>query len=438
MSLIKKTDLNSIFKNNLDYVNNEYVYKAKTKEKPIFIDDFFAEDKSLTNFLEKHLVTIVTPDTFKGIINKVKKENIRILQSSYENGRVLESSEKILIDWVENIVTLKWIWATDYFRETGAVNPFIFQKKEYELSENEKKSLQKFPFYETSGIYDKDKALEELERSQLLQEMWIDTEKILGIYELEEVLWKKWEYISIEKLKKDKILLEWSEPVILLRAHKTNIRILDFIMLVEYWKKESLTPLLNHILEESEKHWQTKNLDEYIQKLFTTILKNRLNLIWKFDKLNWDFWQDVFRNFSAFGEELDLWTMKPMEDNHIFENPHYFIDHYKKQLHTIFNGLSLLINSIEKNTEHKINHEELAENIYNIILSWFKANKNNIKEYYDKNHWKKWKFGLWNGFNWFLSIFLKKTFSSFIDYSNRFEYKILIQQKLENDLNKKD
>lgn len=99
------------------------------------------------------------------------------------------------------------------------------------MENKEKNALQNFPFFESAGIYDKKKSLLELERSQLLQKMWIDTEIVLWIYEIEEVMWPNWEYISIQKLENDNIIEKWLNPVILLRAHKSNFRILDLTML---------------------------------------------------------------------------------------------------------------------------------------------------------------------------------------------------------------
>jgi len=426
---VKDSYLNNIFWKNPENINTEYVHKAKVNKTPVYIDPLFSENEELRDFLETNLVTIITPDSIEAVQSKVKKDNIRILQSPYENWRVLESDKKIIIDWVEYTVVIKWVWTTGYYRETGAIDPWM-SFSGYSMREDEKESLKSFPFYEEAGIYDMDKALLELERSKALQEIWVDTERVLWIYELEEVLWEDWKYISIEELETNEIISKWLKPVILIRAHKTNLRLLDYIMLDKYDRKESITPLVDYVLEESEKYWWTENISQYLEKLIETILVNRLNLISKYSTLNWEFWKDVFRNFSAFWEELDLWTMIPMNNDSCFTNPNYFKDHYKREILTVFTGFNQIIKVIEKNTNHKIDHKQLADKVFNVIVTWIKTNKDELENYYRDNNWNKWESNEKYNFNNFLYWFFKSCFSIVLDYMNSHEYTNILEKKV--------
>jgi len=331
------------------------------------MDPKCAWNQEIKEFLQSQLVTIVTPLMLETIKSSTQEYTTNILQSCYENWRVLKASKNIIIDNVEHSILLKWIWSTSYARETGAINPWM-RGDIYKHEEEEKQALRNFPFYESSGIYGKEKALLELERSQILNEMWVDSEKVLAIYELEEVLWENSEYVSIKKLEEDGIITKWKNPVILIRAHKTNFRLLDIIMLEKYERKESITPLIDHILNESEKYWWTNDINEYIQKFVTTVVENRLNMIWEFGTLNGEFWQDICRNISMFWEELDLGAMNPIEDNYHIENPNFYMDRYKNNMQNIFVWFSQMINAIEENTKYKIDHEKLAESIHNTLI----------------------------------------------------------------------
>ena len=49
-----------------------------------------------------------------------------------------------------------------------------------------------------------------------------------------------------------------------------------------------------------------------------------------------------------------------------------------------------MIDAIEKNSEYKINHEELAKEVYNTIVQWVIDNTEDITKLYEKYEWKKW------------------------------------------------
>lgn len=190
---------------------------------------------------------------------------------------------------------------------------------------------------------------------------------------------------------------------------------------------ESIPNLVNHILEESQKYWWTNNINEYLLKLIEKILSNRLNLITKFETINWEKWQDIIRNISIFWEELDLWTMIPNQNNHIITNPHYFSEKFKNELTNIFTWIKTLIKSIENNTNFKINHDQIADIIYNTIISWIKSHKSELENYYKENNWNDW----YENFNRFIYIFLKNCFSNFVDYIPENTYSKILQLKIE-------
>ena len=431
--LEKTNSLNEIFHNNPEHVNNEYVHKAIFKEDIVYISPDCSWNPEIMKFLEQHLVTIVVPNSIRKIQDIVQEETTQVLQSCYENGRVLQASKKLILDGVEYEVLLKWVWATKYARETGAINPWM-KWDGYKYEDHEKQALKDFWFHEYRWIYSKQDAIDELERSEMLLDIWVDCEKVLAIYEFDEIIWQDGEYISVQELENKGVIVWWEEPVILVRAHKTNFRLLDITMLDKYQRTESIPNLIDHIVSESQKHWWTNNLDEYLQKLFSTVIKNRLKLSWKFSRLNGEKWQDISRNISMFWEELDLGTMDPMEDNFYTTNPHYYIGHYEDNLRSIFVWFSHLIKALDQNVDYKIDHQELANTIYQVIVDWISENKECIREVASENNWNKWSFTA-NPDHFIIELF-KKCFSSFTNYSNRCEYeKILRERIIEKGLN---
>lgn len=423
------TELDAIFGAHPEHVNREYVYPAKVNSTPVYIDPEIQADEKAMQVIKSLLVTIITPHSIDAVKESVKQDSINILQSCFENGRVLQSPIKIVIWGVEYTVVAKWVWATEFYRKTGAITPFMHLEN-FQMSQKEIDILKVFPFYEHGWSYRMEYALQELERSKLIQSMWIDVEKVLAIFEIDSVMGKDGKYVSIEQLEKDGVITSGLRPVILIRAHQSNFRLLDPIVLDTRKRNESIAPLIQHILLEAEKHWETKNMDEYLQKLVQTILSNRLKLIWKFETLNWDFWQDVFRNFSIFGEELDLWDMKPMKGDFYHENPHDYVDHYKSKIKTLFTWFRKLIEVIEKNTDYTINHEEFANIIYSTIIWWIWENQKELKHLYETHDWQRWE----KSFNGFLRWLIKAWFISFLNYTPEHQYEKILKERVEKVL----
>ena len=60
--------------------------------------------------------------------------------------------------------------------------------------------------------------------------------------------------------------------------------------------------------------------------------------------------------------------MNPMKDDWYYKNPNYILDHYKSQTETIFIGFANIIRVIEENCDYEIDHEKLADTIFNTII----------------------------------------------------------------------
>lgn len=80
-----------------EYINTEYVYPCKIKD-AVYINSLCEENSQLFSFVKNHLKTIVTPHGYKALSKKSAAEQIDVLQSLYENGRVLESKDTITLD----------------------------------------------------------------------------------------------------------------------------------------------------------------------------------------------------------------------------------------------------------------------------------------------------------------------------------------------------
>jgi hypothetical protein len=91
-----------------------------------------------------------------------------------------------------------------------------------------------------------------------------------------------------------------------------------------------------------------------------------------------------------------------MNNDSCFTNPNYFKDHYKREILTVFTGFNQIIKVIEKNTNHKIDHKQLADKVFNVIVTWIKTNKDELENYYRDNNWNKWESNEKYNFNNFL------------------------------------
>ena len=100
--------LQKLAKKEPDYVNTEYVYPCKVKE-VIYKAPLCEKDSHVFSFVQNHLKTIVTPHGYKALTKKSATELVDVLQSLYENGRVLESKDTITIDGKQYMMTMKGI-----------------------------------------------------------------------------------------------------------------------------------------------------------------------------------------------------------------------------------------------------------------------------------------------------------------------------------------
>jgi hypothetical protein len=207
-------------------------------------------------------------------------------------------------------------------------------------------------------------------------------------------------------------------------------------MMDKYNHWTSIQDLMEHILSQSEKFWWITDINWYLWKFLSKFITTRLELAWSFDNINWEKWQDICRNITLFWEEVDLWQMIPMNDDWIYTNPNYVLDHYKYSLDGIFKWFQCFIETLEKHTNYQIDHAQLSESIYDIIVDWLKDNIDVQREYYNKYWWCKLYGNIDSGLNQHLNILFKKCFSSFLNYIPQQKYQEILRDKLENIIKK--
>jgi hypothetical protein len=89
---------NNIASIDSSHVNEEYVYPCITKKHAAYLHPEIENAETLITLIEKNLVTIVTQPGVDSIVQASKEDQLQILFSLRENGRVLEAKDTIELD----------------------------------------------------------------------------------------------------------------------------------------------------------------------------------------------------------------------------------------------------------------------------------------------------------------------------------------------------
>lgn len=301
--------LERVFARNPEYINREFTLPCEVGE-PIYQSPLVAAN-GLEDAIRQQFRVVVTPQTAR-TIDSQQQEQLKILASPYECGRSLEADEPITIDGIEHTLVTKGIGSTTFARETGAINPWMKDMRiTFPLAE--RLGLRRLAFWHESGVYDRSSVEGALSGYQIAQERGVNSEKILTIVPITAMPDEHGELQSIETFKKSGVLLPDAEPVLFIRAVKSNLRLLDIVMLHQLEKTESLPALLEHIIEQHQhsEGSKTRSPLKTIQTLGLQCIEQELRLILQGYRTNNNKWQDLARNISTLGEVMDLGRILP-------------------------------------------------------------------------------------------------------------------------------
>lgn len=356
--------LEHIFDRVPKYVNREATLPCEVADEPVFLDPLVGLG-SLGPFFRNHQRVIVTPETVKNM-SESQLAQITVLASPYECGRVLELDRKIDIDGMPCTITVKGAGSTKFARDTGGENPFMLAIHRY-FTAQEKESLTRFPFYQHYGVLDHAEALEQLAHSQELRAKGVDTERILAIYRITHLPDVLGELRPIEYFKTQGLIRSDWEPVLMFRAAKSNLRLLDAVMLEELGHKAALPTFYEHCLREYESYQQTRDpaLKEYLAWLAKKVMRQEIPLILNGYEMSSGRWQDLARNISIMGEELDTVDLhaKPRGFYSLFD----YYDHVRSHFGNLDTSLRRFASLAAQYTCRDLDFTELADEFYNEI-----------------------------------------------------------------------
>lgn len=362
-----------------ELVNRELTLPCSTH--PVYLDERVKDHPETVKILES-LLRITMPSSTLEHVSQEVRDQIRILASPYECGRVLECDQEIVLDGIPYTVTAKGGGCTT-FGAQGAESRFFPANRDHgiiipertlqQMNEERIAALRSYRISYQNGIMERSKGEDELKVAKELESKGIDAEKVLAMYEISELpdvdgVLHPLEYFVNKKILRQRHLLLYLRPVILIRAAKSNFRLLDLINLLKLGDVELLRRFVDFLVQEYGRYEKKEkpSREEYFYWLVKKTLKQALILLKEGRSDRSKIWWDQARNRSTMGEELDLEAFHPipvntMQDSHFLEQ---FIA--VNDLEKTFLVYALAIN---KAYEGSIDFPQLAEIFYTEAMS---------------------------------------------------------------------
>ncbi len=398
------------------HINEEYVFPCITKDQHVYLHPSIQDNIELEALIKKNLVTIVTKPWVASVTKVAKQQQLQVLHSLRENGRVLEANDTIQLDGVTYKMMIKWVWATNYYRTTWAKNPWM-RRHEHTHDDREVWLLEQFPFLDWGGILPLTSAIIEKEKVQEMIDLWIDTEEVLAIYEIDQIYGPDGKYHDIKTLQDDGVIFPDWQPCLLIRAQKSNIRLMDIILLEKTQKKYLIEPMMHEILKEAKEYLGVENLQEYLEVLIKKLIKQRLSLH-EYGTRNGERRQDIIRNITVLWEEVDLVTMKHNKSDWYKKNPYDFVGRFERIMNEIMPGLHYFIEILQNQFWDSLDLTKLAYLIVEQIEIFIQNNMSYFTETY-KQWWYYKRYYVTDPSQWiskFQNHLIKKIFSFNVDY----------------------
>jgi hypothetical protein len=233
-------------------------------------------------------------------------EPYEIRSSPLECGRVLEANDQIEINGIPYTVTTKGCGTTRFYRLTGAESKYLTVKEKQDISHDPTPYTER-AYFGVAGLLDKDVMQSELYGSEIMRALQIKTQTNLAWAPLLALPHQDGIPLPIQTLKNEGLVYEESEPVLMIRAVRSNFRLMDFVNFHDRKDPEGMKWLLQHT-----KDLYQDSLGSRIstQRLYTTIMKQLVDDMLTICFAGYNpcvhFADDLARNITIAGEWIDL------------------------------------------------------------------------------------------------------------------------------------
>lgn len=289
-----------------DLLNIEYTIPVPTF--PLYERQDVKADPALQAVISEHLRFIVTPSQAEKLSDDLKGQ-IKIMTSPPECGRLLEADEQVIIDGKPYTMVFKGVGLTRYFRDgNNELRPSDLLQA---YIDPELALLQTVSYMQKVGLMDQFAALRELNEADSPQMNEIDTEQILGVYIIDALPDEQGQLRPIAELQKTSVNPD-IVPVILVRAQRSNHRLVDPYNLVQLGRDETARIFIETMKQDFKRAQALEDvtMQEYLANRMRKFVRQDLSLLLMGYPLSvQDDWTTLARNVSTEIEEIDLEDM---------------------------------------------------------------------------------------------------------------------------------
>ena len=320
--------LEAIFGTDVEYVNRELTLPCAVANPAAWIHP----NISGTPFeaaIRSQLRVVVSPFQIPRL-SPLALEHVQVLASPLECGRVLELDQTMDIGGKPYVITMKGIGTTEFIRELEMVS-FFEGTPGYHV--DPKLDLRRYPYNNYYGTLDLRDALIEAADYRILETMDHEAQKVLAVYQITHLPDETGRHCPISYFRNQGIFTSrkyqkhWGvmghdkTPAIIVRAVKTNFRMLDLYMLEKLGHHSSIPKLIEHIHSLFAIHHDQPqaSISDYFHWLVRRVVSQRLRAHFIGLSLGPEKSHDLARNISLLGEQMDQrnladYLTKPIED----------------------------------------------------------------------------------------------------------------------------
>jgi hypothetical protein len=347
----------------LGYVNVESTIKPKVDQIQILHPDFCELN------IDPHLRFIVLENQVRNN-PELLKEEFGIQSSAYECGRVLEANDYVVIDDIPLVVTIKGCGATNFFRQTGAITKYLTYIETRD-AKHDPNQFSEQPYLGRSGLLDLGIMNRELAGATIVDSIGIPTQKNIATARLTHIPDKNGIFTSIEDLQKQGIIDNDIQPMILVRAARSNFRLMDFVNLSDQKDYEGLKWLIAHAKKLHAKELGNNPSD---QKLFNFLMnqvsESILKICFAGFTTNVHYCDDLARNITIASEFIDLDDLAKTSIN-----PGSISSNFASHIRLLMKINKLLAQSFSSVSEKNISTYHVTTECIRLLLNGLKSGK---------------------------------------------------------------
>jgi hypothetical protein len=360
---IKNKRLLNVFGKTHPYLNIEYSLPCVVKE--VFTHKVIERHKSFAVIVNSSRV-IIHPNTFHKL-NKTRQDQVTIMASTWECGRVLELNEDFVINGKPYMVTVKGIGCTTFGRETSGEQNWLFgipPASKYKI-----KQLQSYPYYKDCGALRLNNAKLELINERRILGQGVDVVRVVSIQEIMSLPDKNGILRSLDYFYKKSILENQVKIALIYRMQKTNIRLSDLILLREKGMTNSVVAVIDHakLLFSIHCHVNNPSIEEYFYWLTEKLIKENLNIIFNNQELAaFSRWLVLARNISLMGETIDFESQ--FQNPNLESSKRLFLFHVQSSILAVERILRAIADIINTCYTEKIDFVDFAHVYFNSVV----------------------------------------------------------------------